>query len=194
MTTSPEDFFEDTTLSSSAAKKWLASHLSASETLAKSKSSSKPEIWMLTGLVLMQHATWTSLSSKDPGFIAGEKAPLDPTGVSNIRRLSISENIKPTFGFRGGDEETKNVSGVVLHETGKYPGTRAWAARWQKVEALVGGNDKWKDGVSNLLKLKEGVAMVRLNEDIYAKREGGKDVSKDLDDSYWDTFLDATDD
>jgi len=190
----PEEFFEEITLSSPTAKKWLTSHLSASETLAKSKSSAKPEVWMLTGIILMQHATWTSLSSKDSGFVAGQKAPLDPSGISSIRRLSISENVKPTFGFRGGDDETKNVGGVVVHETGKYPGTRGWAARWQKVEAMIGGPEKWKDGVNNLLKLKEGVAMVRLNGDLYASNDGGKDVSKNLDDSYWDAFLDATDD
>lgn len=147
---------------------------------------------MLTGLVLMQHATWTSLSSKDSGFVAGEKAPFDPTGVSNIRRLSISENIKPTFGFRAGDEKEKHVSGSVIHETGKYPGTRGWAAQWQKVEFQIGGAEKWKEGVKSLLKLKDGVAMVRINEDIYAKNDEGKKV--ELDDAYWEAFIDATDD
>ena len=182
------------TLSSPEAKKWLSSHLSAAETLAKGDKSARPDIWMLTGLVLMQHATWTSLSSKDKGFIAGEKAPFDPTGVSNLRRLSISENIKPTIGFRAGDDEekAKHISGAVIHETGKYPGTRGWAAQWQKVEFQIGGNDKWKEGEKTLLKLKDGVAIVRINEDIYAKNDGGKSV--ELDDKYWEAFIDATDD
>ncbi|KAG4438582.1 hypothetical protein IFR05_005957 [Cadophora sp. M221] len=188
----PEEFFEEVTLTSPEAKKWLSSHLSAAETLAKGNSATRPEIWMLTGLVLMQHATWTSLSSKDSGFVAGEKAPFDPTGVSNIRRLSISENIKPTFGFRAGDEKEKHVSGSVIHETGKYPGTRGWAAQWHKVEFQIGGMEKWKEGVKSLLKLKDGVAVVRINEDIYAKNDEGKKV--ELDDAYWEAFIDATDD
>ncbi|KAL2070211.1 hypothetical protein VTL71DRAFT_13237 [Oculimacula yallundae] len=189
----PEEFFEETTLSSSSAKKWLSSHLSAAETLAKDKSATKkPEIWMLTGLVLMQHATWTSLSSKDSSFVTGEKAPFDPNGVSNLRRLSISENVKPTIGFRAGDEQSKNISGAVIHETGKYPGTRIWAAQWQKVEFQTGGVEKWKEGVKTLLKLKDGVAMVRINEDIYAKNDETTKV--DLDDAYWEAFIDATDD
>ncbi|KAG4420106.1 hypothetical protein IFR04_006765 [Cadophora malorum] len=190
----PEDFFEEITLSSPEAKKWLSSHISAAETLAKGDKSARPDIWMLTGLVLMQHATWTSLSSKDKGFVAGGKAPFDPTGVSNLRRLSISENIKPTIGFRAGDDEekAKHISGAVIHETGKYPGTRGWAAQWQKIEFQIGGNDKWKEGEKTLLKLKDGVAIVRINEDLYAKNDGGKSV--ELDDKYWEAFIDATDD
>ncbi|CZT11257.1 uncharacterized protein RCO7_09949 [Rhynchosporium graminicola] len=193
----PEEFFEEITLSSPSAKKWLASHLSAAESLSKGKSQSatKPEIWMLTGLILMQHATWTSLSSKDPGFIAGQKAPFDPSGVSNLRRLSISENVKPTIGFRASEgEEKKSVNGAIIHETGKYPGTRAWAAQWQKIEFQVGGNEKWKEGVKRLLKLKEGVAMVRVNEDVYAEDGEGKGNRVELNDAYWEAFIDATDD
>lgn len=194
---SPEEFFEKITLSSPTAKKWLSSHLSAAETLAKNKPSSpRPEIWMLTGLILMQHATWTSLSSKDTAFIAGQQAPFNPSSVSNIRRLSISENIKPTFGFRGSGEEGKSVEGATIHETGKYPGTRGWAAQWQKVEFQVGGSEKWKEGVKELVKLKDGVAIVRVNEDIFAQGEGGKEKEEEqeFDDAYWDAFIDATDD
>ncbi|KAK6586890.1 hypothetical protein PZA11_000180 [Diplocarpon coronariae] len=194
--TDPEEFFEEITLASPSAKKWLASHLSAAEALAKGKSDARPEIWMLTGLVLMQHATWTSLSCKDDaGFVAGKRAPFGPSEVSHIRRLSISENVKPTFGFRAEGEGFQRVEGATIHETGKYPGTRAWAAQWQKIEFQVGGKEKWKEGVKELVKLKDGVAIVRINEDIFAgDGSNGKESAKELfDDLYWNAFMDAID-
>lgn len=143
----------------------------------------------------MQHATWTSLSSKETGFVPGRQAPFDPSSVASIRRLSISENIKPTFGFRGEGEEGKHVEGATIHETGKYPGTRGWAAQWQKVEFQVGGPEKWKEGVKQLVRLRDGVAIFRVNEDIYAGAEGaGKGVGTAVfDDAYWDAFIDAAD-
>lgn len=103
---------------------------------------------MLTGLVLMTHATWTSLSSRDHSFTAGLPAPFNPGGVSAIRKLSVSEDVKPVFGVVVSDAP-KEVSGAVIHETGKYPGTRGWAAQWQKVEFEIVAAEKWKGGVVN---------------------------------------------
>ncbi|KAI9053134.1 hypothetical protein LZ554_003400 [Drepanopeziza brunnea f. sp. 'monogermtubi'] len=196
----PEEFFQEVTLSSPSAQSWLSSHLSTAETLAKGKNSTarRPSIWMLTGLILMQHATWTSLSSsssKDAGFVTGKQAPFHPAGVSSIRRLSISENVKPTFGFRGAGGEGANVEGATIHETGKYPGTRGWAAQWQRVEFLVGGPERWKEGVKELVRLKDGVAIVRINEDVYAGIGGSEKEHEEVefDEAYWDAFVDAID-
>ncbi|EKD14930.1 hypothetical protein MBM_06691 [Drepanopeziza brunnea f. sp. 'multigermtubi' MB_m1] len=200
----PEDFFREVTLSSPSARRWLSSHLSAAETLAQweKPSARRPAIWMLTGLILMQHATWTSLSSSsssssnDAGFVTGKQAPFHPAGVSSLRRLSLSENVKPTFGFRGEGREGTHVEGATIHETGKYPGTRGWAAQWQRLEFLVGGPERWKAGVKELVRLKDGVAMVRIDEDAYAGIGGGPErelEEVDFDEAYWDAFVDAID-
>ena len=156
---------------------------------------------MLTGLILMQHATWTLLSSKEK-FVAGEKAPFNPSGVSAIRRTSVSDGVKPTFGYRANEEEKVLPGGHVIHETGKYPGTRGWAAQWQKVEVQLLPGENLKDGAHNQIRLRqfseEGskIALVTLDEDEYAEN-GEEDEEKDegdFDEKYWDTFLDATDD
>jgi hypothetical protein len=198
---SPEGFFKEHTLTSTEAKKWLSSHLSAAESVAQGKPGPRPEIWMLTGLILMQHATWTLLSSKDQSFTAGEKAPFNPSGVSAIRRSSVSDGVKPTFGYRANDEEKHIPGGHVIHETGKYPGTRGWAAQWQKVEIEVLPGEKWNDGVKNQIRLRpfseapSKIALVELDEDEYAKNGEEEDEgAEEFDEKYWDTFLDATDD
>jgi len=145
---------------------------------------------MLTGLVLMTHATWTSLSAKGHTFTPGLKAPFNPTAVSAVRKLSISEDVKPAFGFQP-NEAAKHISGTVIHETGKYPGLRGWAAQWQKVDVKVLTADSADE--ENRFELKGSanpprVAVVELLEDVYAKKEDkGTD---ELDEEYWDSFLD----
>jgi hypothetical protein len=153
---------------------------------------------MLTGLILMTHATWTSLSSKDQAFIPGLQAPFDPTGVSAMRRLSVSDGVRPTFGLTVTDE-VKHVSGSVIHETGKYPGTRGWAAQWQKVDVKFVPAEQSQDVAINQLRLKGTseisgkIAQLELREDVYAVNEAQDNKSvEDIDDDYWDAFLDAT--
>jgi len=143
---------------------------------------------MLTGLILMTHATWTSLSSKDDEFIPGEQAPFNPNDTSTIRRLSVSDHVKPVFGFRANDA-IKHVSGAVIHETGKYPGLRGWAGRWQKVGVKFIQGDEVQDNAPNQLKLKVGskVAVVELLADVYAKTNDG---GAGADDDFWETYLD----
>jgi hypothetical protein len=157
---------------------------------------------MLTGLILMQHATWTLLESKDKSFVAGEKAPFNPSGVSAIRRSSVSDGVKPTFGYRANEEEKHIPGGHVIHETGKYPGTRGWAAQWQKIDVEVVPGEKWQDGSKNQIRLRpfseapSKIALVELEEDEFAENdEEEEDESGErFDEKYWDAFLDATDD
>ncbi|KAH8588980.1 hypothetical protein B0O99DRAFT_600351 [Bisporella sp. PMI_857] len=184
----PNKFFNEVTLKSEKATKWLASRLSAAEELKQLK----PQIWILTGLILMTHATWTSLSS-DQTFTPGQQAPFNPSGVSAIRRLSVSEDVKPAFGFRANAEE-HHVSGSVIHETGKYPGTRAWAAQWQLVDVEV-RSGKAQDGAANQIKLRDGakVAVVELQSGSYA--DGSKlQAAEDSNDELWDALLDKAED
>jgi hypothetical protein len=154
---------------------------------------------MLTGLVLMTHATWTSLTTEDPRFVPGFQAPFDPSGVSVIRRLSVSDGIKPTFGFRGDNEDGKTVEGAVVHETGKYPGTRGWAARWQRVGVRVLKEGEKEEG-ENVLKLKgaraEGKTVeVELEdvEEVEIEDEGKDEEDEEFDEDFWDKFLDKVD-
>jgi len=183
----PEEFFNKITLKTDAAKKWLASHISAAESLQPHP---RPQIWMLTGLILMTHATWTSLSSKQT-FTPGLPAPFDPTGVTAIRRSSVSDHVRPVFGYEE-KEDNKHIPGAVIHETGKYPGTRGWAARWERVDAQIVSADKWKGGVDNQLMLhvpksSPKIAMVELKEGAYALN--GDKATGD-DEEYWDKFID----
>ncbi len=147
---------------------------------------------MLTGLVLMTHATWTSLSSKQT-FIPGLPAPFDPTGVTAIRRSSVSDHVRPVFGYEE-KENAKHIPGAVIHETGKYPGTRGWAAQWEKVEVQILPAEKWKGGVNNQLMLNASkgsakVAVVELKEGTYAVDND----QENEDEEYWDAFIDAAD-
>ena len=143
---------------------------------------------MLTGLILMTHATWTSLSSKEQEFDVGLQAPFNPSGVSAIRRLSVSDAVKPAFGFRANEEE-KHVSGAVIHETGKYPGTRGWAAKWQKIDVEV--RSSGESSSDNEIKLASGhkVAAVKLKAGVCANSQDSLS-SDDLDEKFWDAFLD----
>ncbi len=188
---SPKKFFSEITLKSNDAKKWLASHLSAAESLQPHPG---PQIWLLTGLILMTHATWTSLSSKQT-FIPGLQAPFDPTGVTAIRRSSVSDHVRPVFGYEE-KEDKKHIPGAVIHETGKYPGTRGWAAQWERIDVQILSAEKWQGGVNNQLMLNTSkgtakVAVVELKEGAYAEDD---DEDEDADDEeYWEKFLDATD-
>jgi hypothetical protein len=196
---SPEAFFENVTLKSADAKKWLSSHLAASINLAPHP---PPQIYMLTGLVLMTHATWTSLTTEDTRFVPGFQAPFDPSGVSVIRRLSLSDGIKPAFSnykgaeYKGEDDDGKKVEGAVVHETGKYPGTRGWAARWQRVGVRVLKADEKEEG-ENILKLKgaraDGKSVeVELEdvEEVEIEDEGKDEDDEEFDEEFWDKFLD----
>lgn len=145
----------------------------------------------MTGLILFTHATWTSLSSKQT-FTPGLPAPFDPTGVTAIRRSSVSEHVRPVFGYEE-KEDAKHIPGAVIHETGKYPGTRAWAAQWELVDVQVLPAEKWKGGVDNQLMLhvpnsSPKIAVVEVKEEEYAQNdtEGALD-----DDEYWDKFVDV---
>lgn len=178
-------------MASEAAKTWLVSRLSAADNLIKSHP--PPQIWLLTGLVLMTHATWSSLSSEGQTFTPGLPAPFKPTDTSALRRLSVSEAVKPVFGFRANDEE-RHVSGTVIHETGKYPGLRGWAAQWERIDIKVTSADKGLDAAANQIKLKSSprVAVLKLDEEDYAQNDDGGD-GEDLDDEYWDSFLEKAD-
>ncbi|PMD29393.1 hypothetical protein L207DRAFT_538810 [Hyaloscypha variabilis F] len=181
-------FFNEVTLKSEDARKWLASHLSAAEDLQPKP---KPQIWMLTGLILMTHATWSKLSSKQK-FTPGLPAPFDPTGVTAIRRSSVSEHVKPVFGYEEKEDNKHVPGGAVIHETGKYPGTRGWAAQWELVDVKILPADKAKGGNNQLPLHVPGqgakVAVVELDEGEYAKNgdEGAID-----DEEYWEKFLDV---
>ena len=196
---SPEKFFTEHTLTSTEARKWLSSHLSAAESVVNGKPGPRPHIWLLTGLVLMQHATWTRLSSKDRRFVAGERAPFIPAGVSAIRRSSVSDDVKPTFGYRANEEDKHIPGGHIIHETGKYPGTRGWAAQWLRVDSQVMTAKKGEAVASNQITLKRApqIAVVKLREDVYPENDEEEDEEDNLgefDDEYWDTFLDEADD
>lgn len=185
---SPKAFFHEITLKSEEAKKWLASHLSAAEDLQPHP---RPQVWMLTGLILMTHATWTSLSSKQT-FTPGLQAPFDPTGVTAIRRSSVSDHVRPVFGYEE-KGDTKHIPGAVIHETGKYPGTRGWAAQWEKVDVQILPAQKWQGGVDNQLTLhvpnqSPKIAVLEVKGQSYAQNgdEGAVD-----DEEYWEKFLDV---
>jgi hypothetical protein len=144
---------------------------------------------MLTGLILMTHATWTLLSSPEETerFTPGLASPFDPSAVESLRRLSVSEGVKPTFGFRAekGEEEERRIEGVKVLETGKFPGVRAWAGRWERVY--------WGDGEGERLRLKgdEKDVVVGLRDGEYAENKGDdEEVDDDDDEKFWDGFLD----
>ena len=84
----------------------------------------------------MTHATWSLLSTTSTEkFTPGLQSPFDPASVSSLRRLSVSDDVKPTFGFRADkdEEKVKEIEGAKVVETGKFPGTRGWAGRWERV-------------------------------------------------------------
>ena len=147
----------------------------------------------------MQHATWTRLSSKDQRFVAGERAPFIPAGVSALRRSSVSDAVKPTFGYRANEEEKHIPGGHLIHETGKYPGTRGWAAQWLRVDSRVMSSKQGEPAAINEITLRRApqIAVVKLREDIYPENDEDTDDEESpaqFDDEYWDAFLDKTDD
>jgi hypothetical protein len=148
---------------------------------------------MLTGLILMTHATWTSLSSNQ-SFIVGLQAPFDPTGVTAIHRSSVSDHVRPTFGFEE-NKDAKHIPGATIHETGKYPGTRGWAAQWERVDTQILSAEKWKGGVDNQLMLNipkssPKIAVVELKAESYAQNGAQQSTEED---EYWEAFIDAVD-
>ena len=153
---------------------------------------------MLTGLILMQHATWTLLSSKDKAFVPGQRAPFIPAGVSAIRRSSVSDGVKPTFGYRASGEDKHIPGGHVIHETGKYPGTRGWAAQWVRVDSQVLRTTDGDEVEGNQITLRRApmVAVVKLMEDDCAENDQDEDAEgkqAGFDEEYWDALLDETD-
>ena len=140
----------------------------------------------------MTHTTWTSLTSEQK-FTAGLQAPFDPTGVSAIRRSSVSEHVRPVFGLEDTTSgEDRKIEGAVIHETGKYPGTRGWAARWEPLEIKVIAADQAKGGPNDIQLRGPKVAVVELDAGEYA--EDGDEVGSDeFDEKYWDDLLEAAD-
>ena len=106
----------------------------------------------------------------------------------------MSDRVRPTFGFKDSEDaqKEKHISGTQILETGKYPGSRVWAARWERVDAVVKDGKEWKDEANNLkLRLEEGVrkfASVKLKEGEYA--ENRVDEGKVLSDKFWEDYLD----
>jgi hypothetical protein len=199
---STKTYFTTSTLSSPA-KKWLADRISAAVTLAPHP---PPQFWLLTGLILMTHTTFTILESSDKSehdkilSVAGQQAPFDPTGVSAIRRSSVSEHVKPVFGLDDavssgdGDKGREVANGIKIVETGKYPGTRGWAARWQEIGVKVVGSSKATGGEGELQLRGEKVAVVEIEAGEFA--EDGDEVGEEdgYDEAYWDQLLEIADD
>ncbi|RDW68171.1 hypothetical protein BP6252_09567 [Coleophoma cylindrospora] len=183
----PKKFFHEITLKCDDAKLWLASHLSAAEDLQPHP---RPQVWMLTGLILMTHTTWTSLSSKQT-FTPGLQAPFDPTGVTAIRRSSVSDHVRPVFGYEE-NEKANHVPGAIIHETGKYPGPRVWAVQWERVDVQILPADKWQGGENQLLlhvpNQSPKIAVVDVKGQTYAEiaENGAAD-----DEEYWEKFFDV---
>lgn len=193
--TSPAQFLTSRTLHSTPAKQWLSTHLSASASLFPSHPA--PPIYMLTGLILMTHATHTTLtpspSSQTKAFIPGTRAPFDPTGVTALRRSSVSEHVRPVIGLDDSVStgEGKKVEGVVIHETGKYPGTRGWAARWERVGVRIAA--KGEGGKSGVVVRRKGTQEERIAE---VELEGvvvedGDEEEDERGEEFWDQFLDV---
>jgi len=109
--------------------------------------------------------------------------------VTAIRRSSVSEHVKPVIGFEDTvSGEGKKVEGAVIHETGKYPGTRGWALRWERVEVKILGKGEKADGV--VVKRKgsddERIATLVLDGVVVDDED-----EEDEEDDYWDKFVDA---
>jgi len=146
----------------------------------------------------MQHATWTNISitpEQASSFTPGLPAPFNTPGISSLRKLSVSDRVRPVIGFKDDDNEKKKrkIEGSQILETGKYPGSRVWAARWEKVDYVVKDGKDWKEDKGNLkLRLDEGVrkfAKVELKKGEYA---GNKvDEESALDDKFWEEYLDG---
>jgi hypothetical protein len=115
--------------------------------------------------------------------------------VSAIRKSSVSDAVKPTFGYDEKGVEGREIpGGHIIHETGKYPGTRCWAAQWQRVDVRVVEGDK---NGENKIELKGGekVAFVELGDDEYAvNEEDENEETEEVDDGFWDAFIDELDD
>jgi hypothetical protein len=140
----------------------------------------------------MTHATWTSLSTPQ-NFTPGLQAPFDPTGVTAIRRSSVSEHVKPVIGFDdtvGGVGEGKRVGDTVIHETGKYPGTRGWALRWEKVEVKILGKGENAGDKGVVVKRGNGEERTAALE-LEGVPVVDDEEEEDDDEEYWDKFLDA---
>jgi hypothetical protein len=96
------------------------------------------------------------------------------------------------FGYEENEEIKHIPGGHVIHETGKYPGTRGWAAQWELVDAQILPAEKGKSGNNQLPLHVPGqgakVAVVELKEGVYAKNEDEGAVD---DEEYWEKFLDV---
>ena len=93
----------------------------------------------------------------------------------------------------------KHIPGAVIHETGKYPGTRGWAAQWERIDIQLLPQEKWQGGMDNhlMLKNKPGsipkIAEVKLQDQVYAEQDDDDDDEEAEDDEYWQSFLDIVD-
>lgn len=90
----------------------------------------------------------------------------------------------------GAAEDGKKVGDkTTVHETGKYPGTRAWACQWRKVDVEILKEENWEGEPGQLsLKTKDGgIAEVEIDE--HAVAVEGKE--EEFDDKFWDEYLDA---
>jgi hypothetical protein len=139
----------------------------------------------------MTHATWTSLSSPHT-FTPGLQAPFDPTGVTAIRRSSVSEHVRPVIGFEDTvSGEGKKVEGAVIHETGKYPGTRGWAARWERVGVKILGKGEKSVGSGVIVKRKGSTDERTATLEVEGVVLDDDEEEEDEEEQYWDKFLDA---
>ena len=81
----------------------------------------------------------------------------------------------------------------MIHETGKYPGTRGWALRWEKVDVkiLEEGKAAGEDGIAvRNAKGEERVAVLEVGGGPIVDDEE-EEEEEDDDEEYWDKFLDA---
>jgi len=140
---SPENYFSTAVLKDQNAMLWLRSRLSVFSRWdsLKKRMSFRPEIWMVTGIFVIEDAFYYTIKSKEVSTTAKSEILIpEPTGIAELLDLKVGLH-------------TQLSSSTIVTAGGQILGERVWAAQWQQVDAKIIKGEDWETIAPNKLRL-----------------------------------------
>jgi hypothetical protein len=120
---SSDKFFEDYLLKQDTARQWFQTRLSVARSITASVNNliKAPDMWLLTGMYIIEDGTVFSVRKESSSSDASAKMPIpEPTGLTELAGVKIGATI--SLG-----------NGIEALASTQIEGKKVWAAQWIKV-------------------------------------------------------------
>ncbi|KAL1797140.1 hypothetical protein ACET3X_003746 [Alternaria dauci] len=120
-----DKFFEDYLLKQDAVRQWFETRLSVARSITAAVNNliKAPDMWLLTGIYIIEDGTVFSVRKESSSSHASAKMPIpEPTGLTGLAGLKAGATIR--IG-----------NGIEAQASTQIEGEKVWAAQWIKVKA-----------------------------------------------------------